>query len=397
MNRRITEIEGIRGVLSLIVLGGHIHAAPVFWFGGCMEVFFCISGFLITRIILADGGNSGFLRNYFIRRALRIWPMYYVAMVFALLVYAVTGGFNRFEPTVPFEWQPNAWAVIAPLFFLQNVEMYLNGPRAPYLLPFDHSWSVALEEQFYFSWPFLLLFGLKRMTPRARVLFAMGCLLLTVVLRWHYRDYGARAVWLLGSRLDGFVFGAVLAYIEVQLAAGFPVARVRSLFRWLWIWPALALTPFIARGYLSYYFDVQLHIPSLLLRTVLEPYFNFALLGCALVGYCAFRDDAAPVPTLSWLLNWRPLQYLGTISYSTYLLHVPIVCVLIPFLIDRYDLPFGSSVVLGFGVSLALAHMTYTFVEAQAMRLKKRFSYKAAARPATKTVDADGAVSAPAP
>lgn len=377
---RISEIEGIRGILSLIVVGGHVFIAggatgydqPLFWYAGCMEVFFCISGFLITRILLSNQGRPGFLKNYFIRRVLRIWPMYYLAMLLTIGIYLLSDGMTALGEYHP--WHPTLYEALAPVFYLQNLELYLGRPRLDYLFIFNHSWSVAVEEQFYLLWPFVTLFLLRRAPAALRLALGAGAILLSMLLRAKMIHLGTFAFWLLGTRLDGFILGALLAYAERSaLQRGAAALRLTRALRWLWLWPCLGLLPFLSMGYLG----TQWHPPKLLDRTLLDPYFNFALLGFSLVGYCLFHGTAARGNgPLARLLNLKPLAYLGTISYSTYLLHVPIIFAVSPILLEAYHLSGPWPFVIGYGLTLGLAHFSFSFVEAQAMRLKKRFAYR---------------------
>ena len=378
---RISEIEGIRGILSLIVVGGHVFIAggaidyqqPLFWYGGCMEVFFCISGLLITRILLSNQDRPGFLKNYFIRRVLRIWPMYYFGMLLTLLIYRLSDGMTALGEYHP--WHPDVYEALAPVFYLQNLELYLGHARLDYLFIFNHSWSVAVEEQFYLLWPFVTLFLLRRAPGSLRLALGAGAILLSMALRSKMAPLGTFAYWLLGTRLDGFILGALLAYAERAVLEGKAAALwLKRALRWLWLWPCLGLAPFLSMGYLG----VEWPLPGLLMKTLFDSYFNFALLGFSLIGYCLFHGTAARQNGLVVrLLNLRPLAYLGTISYSTYLLHVPIIFAVVPILLEGYHLSGIWPFVIGYGLTLALAHFSFTFIEAQAMRLKKRFSYAA--------------------
>lgn len=374
---RITEIEGIRGILSVIVVLGHMHFAPLFlyWFWGCMEVFFCISGFVITRILLENLGRPGFLRNYFIRRILRIWPMYYVAMIFAYLVHYVTAGSTNPLYGVPSEWHPQWFEVLMPLLYLQNVELYFGLERFKHLFIFDHSWSVAAEEQFYLLWPFVIALVTWKASAPTRLFTMAAGIGLAVILRTKYLGMDFTHYWLLGTRFDGFVLGAALAYLESAAFKGQKLAlRVSSAFRWLWILPLLTLTPYLSKGPGG----LPWGLPGFLGKTVFDPFFDFALLGFCLVGYCVFHGASnSGSSRVVRVLNLRPLQHLGTISYSTYLLHVPVVFALTPYLMAAYELPSIFSVIIGFGLSIGLAHFSYKFVEATAMRLKKHFAYAA--------------------
>jgi peptidoglycan/LPS O-acetylase OafA/YrhL len=376
---RISEIEGIRGILSLIVLGGHVFIAggatdyrqPLFWYGGCMEVFFCISGLLITRILLSNQGRPGFLKNYFIRRVLRIWPMYYFGMLLTLFIFWFSDGMTAMGEYHP--WHPNLYEALAPVFYLQNLELYLGHPRLHELFIFNHSWSVAVEEQFYLLWPFVTLFLLRRSPAALRLALAAGAILLSMALRSKMSPLGTFAYWLLGTRLDGFILGALLAYAERAVLDNDRAALwLKRALRWLWLWPCLALVPFMSMGYLG----MQWPLPRLLLKTLFDPYFNFALLGFSVIGYCLFHGTAANGGgPLVRLLNLRPLAYLGTISYSTYLLHVPIIFAVVPILLDAYQLSGIWPFLISYGLTLSLAHFSFSFIEAQAMRLKQRFAY----------------------
>jgi peptidoglycan/LPS O-acetylase OafA/YrhL len=285
----------------------------------------------------------------------------------------VTAGSTNPLYGMPSEWDPAWYEVVMPLIYLQNVEMYFGVERFKYLFIFDHSWSVAVEEQFYLVWPFVLLLLLNRASVVTKLFMMAAGLLLATVLRIKYWDGGAWYFWLLGTRFDGFIFGTALAFLEFAVIRKQPLVLMAvGTFRWLWLLPVLLLAPYLIQGYIPGSFV----IPGFLFKTALNPFFGFGLLGFCLVGYCVFYDRAR-ARSINWVgfLNWRAMQHLGTISYSTYLLHVPIVFAVAPYLIMSYDLPPYFKGIIGFGLSIGLAHFTFNFVEAQAMRLKKSFKY----------------------
>ena len=153
-------MDGLRGLAVLIVLlfhttgGANSHFLPLHIFGEIIQagwvgvtLFFVLSGFLITGILWDSKGEAHWWRNFYMRRSLRILPLYYFALVLVLLAATYVGTFHE------------AFAKIwSPALFLQNIP----GPNRNIFYdssPFElvHFWSLAVEEQFYLVWPLLLL------------------------------------------------------------------------------------------------------------------------------------------------------------------------------------------------------------------------------------------------
>ena len=360
----VSEIDGVRGFLSLVVLLAHLNPlnpAWILWAHASMDAFFCISGFVITRILLSHLGRPGFYRSYLARRALRIWPMYYVGLLFAATVFFLLG---VKDPRTGSEiaWTPHWYEVVLPFVFLQNTEGYFSANSFAYLPLFNHSWSVAIEEQYYFLWPLLLpvFFGGRSLT------FRVMLLALALSLSFAFRVSGWSALLLL-SRLDGFIFGGCLAYWEVRrhyFAA--------NAFRWLWVIPVAFVTPQV----MSAYGLAEVALSPLIRKIVFDQTFWFALLTCALLGFCIFANPAESRRNLLVrLLNLPVLRHLGVISYSTYILHVPIVFSIVPYLTEQFGLPAWSRYPLGIFGSVGLAHLTYKAIEWPMLRLKDRYEY----------------------
>src|SRR5262249_22237213 len=153
-----------------------------------VDLFFILSGFLITTIILEHANEGGFLWNFYARRSLRIWPIYYLT----LLAFAVSFPVWSSQPSM--EWLPFY------LTYTQNIQHYwFGGASDPECLV--HLWTLAIEEQFYLIWPLmLLLLGRRWLIPLCLALMAMSAM-----ARWagfHEK--------ILIARCDGFAMGAVL-------------------------------------------------------------------------------------------------------------------------------------------------------------------------------------------
>lgn len=160
-HRRLPALDGLRGLAVLMVFSLHVGGGakstffPLHWFGEiCKQgwtgvtLFFILSGFLITGILWDSRGEPHWWRNFYTRRMLRIFPLYYGSLALVLVAAALAGTFTIALSRI--------WS---PLFFLQDIPgraaACINHDGSP--LQLSHFWSLAVEEQFYLGWPFLLL------------------------------------------------------------------------------------------------------------------------------------------------------------------------------------------------------------------------------------------------
>lgn len=160
-HRRLVPLDGLRGLAVLIVFiyhmggGASSRVAAVHWFGLVVRqgwtgvtLFFILSGFLITGILWDSRGEEHWWRNFYTRRVLRIFPLYYASLLIVLIGAAYVGTFHVALSRI--------WS---PVLFLQDVPgraaAAIVNTGSP--MPLEHFWSLAVEEQFYLVWPFLLL------------------------------------------------------------------------------------------------------------------------------------------------------------------------------------------------------------------------------------------------
>ena len=161
---RIPELDALRGAAALAVVVFHANARWLRWGWASVDLFFVLSGYLITAIILRHGDRPGFLACFYARRALRIWPLYFLAVG---LVAAAS----------PWLALPPDWAALPyTLTFTQGVPEYWTGSATPGFSPYlGHAWTLAVEEQFYLIWPALLLaVGRARVIPLAMGIAAVS-------------------------------------------------------------------------------------------------------------------------------------------------------------------------------------------------------------------------------
>ena len=204
--KHIPVLDGLRGVALAMVLALHACGSlfGLGWIG--VDLFFVLSGFLITGILLDSRRDLASLKTFFIRRSLRIFPLYYLALSIAFVVspylsFPVTGA--EVELTRQIRSEPWYW------LYLQNWMFGLRGWPENELL--THLWSLAVEEQFYLIWPPIVIFGGRRVV--------IGCAILAIPVSIFFRVYGADLFgWqypyfytLTICRIDTLMVGAVIA------------------------------------------------------------------------------------------------------------------------------------------------------------------------------------------
>lgn len=289
------EIDGIRAIAVISVLLFHLEYK--FIPGGFVgvDVFFVISGYLITQLIYKDAhaGNFSFKRFY-IRRVKRLAPAL-IAVLFA--TFAISCVF-----LTPDHFQRFAGALLSSLLSVSNIFFWLESgyfDASAELKPLLHTWSLSVEEQFYFVWP-ALIFLCRKQSPRVLlgVFLVLGVISLLAAKMLNAQQPSA-TFFLMPFRVYEFALGAGLAMLPM---AGVIKGRMREL---------ACLAGLLMVGYSVLYFDKTTPFPDL-----------YALVPC--VGaVLLIAGGGAPITGL--LLRNSLSVWLGKISYSLYLVHWPIV------------------------------------------------------------------------
>jgi peptidoglycan/LPS O-acetylase OafA/YrhL len=345
LGQRLPALDGLRGLAVLAVVGFH-GGAPLAGGGFIgVDVFFVLSGFLITSIIateqLTTGGIN--LRNFYMRRVLRLAP----ALLLLLAVYA--GGSVAFSKTA----SRNLIDALITLCYATNwARAYsLHAP-----LDLGHTWSLSIEEQFYLTWPLLLSWLLPRL-GRARTLrvtlgLAGGAWLARAVLVWkgstELRVYSG-----LDTHADGLLLGCALALAGLSNHVS---NTRRALSPYV---PAVALAVLCAFLVLGSWNSRGMFLAG---------YAAVNVAAATLIGSIATGTAEGSASRVSSLLRFRPLTWIGTISYGVYLWHYPIFRIL-------KALGFSRWPRLGIGMTLtfAVASLSFYLLERPALRMKKRF------------------------
>ncbi len=341
--RRITELDGLRAFAIMPVM--LIHFAPergplaflfapsqAGWVG--VDLFFVLSGFFITTILLSSVGKPNFYRTFILRRARRILPLYYVALTcFTLAVYVQRDPATRHALLA---WGGAGWFYL----FVGNVRTAIEN-KFPPVFSFVPLWSLQVEEQFYLLYP-LLIATTTRATLR-KVL--IGCILAAPLLRlaelFVQPANDVAAYVLTPFRMDALALGGLVALVAFEGT----LPRYVRLARIVLIVATLAT--------LGILIGVSTSISSAVMRSVGYSFVDSAAAALLVLVL------AAPKSRLCAALRFAPLVYIGQISFGLYLLHVPAAYVVRSAVSQVVPLKSGDT--LNLPLSLAAAFVTAAF------------------------------------
>ena len=278
------QLDGLRALSVLLVVTVHMHERIWSWLAGELgvSVFFVLSGFLITTLALREEEARGRLcvRAFFVRRAFRILPVYYVALgLYCLLILGLK--------LVPAKVEPMRAVLPYYLTYFQEVPFFLGDASGG--IPLYHSWSLGIEEKFYLLWPlfaFVLAFGRPRLRVYGTLVLAVATL--TVPLAPAY----ARLV----AAYFPILVGCVLAFL-MHGERGF--TAVRTVARPTTFWIAVCVTLHAASPHVDGLHEAYVIAVAVLLASLMSVESRWTR-----------------------VLSVRPLVFVGTLSYGIYLMHV---------------------------------------------------------------------------
>jgi peptidoglycan/LPS O-acetylase OafA/YrhL len=317
--QRIPSLDGLRAIsitlviLSHLVKWKHVSIGVIGNYGSLgVYVFFVLSGYLITTLLLRgyDHSSTIGLRNFYVRRAYRIFPAAFVFLAVVSILY----------------WHQMRWYhVAAAVFYVANMDL-----SRPWI--FGHLWSLSIEEQFYLLWPFAV-----KKWYRHKTVILLCVFFFTPV--FHAALYAFKT--------PGPLIGSLPVHAD-QLAIGCLLAifapRIRQI-KGYWALAMLALVILIP------WFPATSAARTLFMLFVLRPLLNLSI-ACLVL-------HVIQVPY--GVLNWTPVAWLGKISYSVYLWQ-ELFC-------SNPNLHFGYALVLP---TLACASLSYYLVERPILRLRER-------------------------
>lgn len=352
MSKRLAyspRLDGLRAIAALMVLFTHYIldvGGPGFRYGwNGVQIFFVISGYLITLILLSQKNEAAVPRlkmtaNFVIKRALRLFPVYYLYITVLVIISVYTGLWLTKEGTL--------WHFYT---YTQNYLFLKEGFQSSLI---SHTWSLAVEEQFYLFWPFVIFF-----IPRRAELWVLIAVFLTGIaskiyfIHFYYTPGTVKGVTLI--HFDMLGAGALLAYcMYYQVEA---VKKFMNRYSTLLFVAGLAVS--LTQTITGYEDAVLLPL-------------SLAVMAVALVFMCTHKTNAAKYS----ILEWPVLVRIGKISYGVYLYHKPV-----PYFVKAVLSRLGwlehvhpvLLFILCFAITIGIAAASWHFFERRFLRLKERF------------------------
>lgn len=355
---RIKELDGLRGLAVIAVLNDHYLS----WFPalgarfGCLgvDLFFVLSGFLITSILLELRNEKRYFAVFYSRRALRILPPYFLGLAVYMAASAAAGT----------PGSSKLWA--SYIFYYSSLinarPLYLSGAvRVPVIVAFGLMvlWSLSVEELYYTVWAPLIRFAGRRAFSTILLLMIVAAPL----IRWIFYSPDHQIIYTFYGRMDGLAYGSAVALIfsQHQKFSG----RWLQWERWidraaLVVAPVSAIFWLVSRGRLT----VLVCSAGIMLADL-----SFALILCTLLRRAGGEQFWVRI------LRMRPLRSVGMVSYSLYLFHYPLKIASADFLRNMHlsrRVYAVSADLLGLALSFGVAYGLWYGMESRILRWKDR-------------------------
>lgn len=378
----IPALDGVRGLAILLVLIFHFsqfaydksagglqgivqRLTGAGWIG--VDLFFVLSGFLITSILCEAVGTKGYFKNFYARRTLRIFPLYFGTLVVAFVILPLIFGYApEYAPIYKDQWA--LW-------------VYLQNFIAIDWQSFSHFWSLAVEEHFYLVWPAVLFFFGRRGAMVACVLMIVGAIALrtyrVTMLPQTYMNTQATYLWTL-CRMDSLAIGSLLALAVNGVATD--LVRFRRYAPWLLIAAAAGCVAMFYK-YGSFAYQGSLQWPHKWIQAV---GYTTVAIGAAALLVLTVTSGRDQLLGRAFSANW--LRFLGKYSYGIYVIHSFIHHAMMdaypigrikPMVGGSYWLAYGVYLAVATSLSIGLALLSWHLYEKHFLKLKKYFEYRA--------------------
>lgn len=334
-----------------------------------VTLFFVLSGFLITYLLLAEADQTDTINvgKFYLRRILRIWPLYYLVVFLGFVAIPLAfNGFTLHITGYPFTFQDPNYGLKLFLFLvlLPNIAYAIFPGRAPN----DHLWSIGVEEQFYLMWPLLVRLFRKHLFWLLYTIILIKIIALVIVGHlFQQTGWNIQSPWLhlyrflANFRLEAMAIGGLGALVVFR--------NTQPILRILYSWPVKLVTvAFLIANIAGWHYDFSSREFTL-----------FEMVSA--VFYCLFILNIAANPKPLYRLEHPVFTWLGNISYGLYMLHPLVLAVTLHVFrqigVDDgsnplfYNLVLYGLVVLG---SIALSTFSYFTFERFFLQLKDRFA-----------------------
>jgi peptidoglycan/LPS O-acetylase OafA/YrhL len=340
------NLDGTRGIAAMMVLVHHffffkdssylanidIYQKYTEYGQHGVSLFFVLSGFVITRILINTRNNPKYFKTFYRRRVLRILPLYYLYLLFVFFFMPIilNSQFVNFKLQLPYYlYMQN---------FLDVLGIKASGP--------GHYWSLAIEEHFYLIWPLVIYL----VQPKHLWKIFGFSIVIIFIIRYIMLSNGLPINHFTFTRFDQLLFGAALSLLEYNGFFKNKKAAAYFIIIGLLIFPIAEII---------YLFQKYFFLAKEMVKTTMLALFFFSV-----IGYLVTSKERT---IINRILSSKILQYLGKISYGLYIWHVSVL-----FVLNKYALTgiVILDLLLLSGISIIVAHISFKYFERYFLKLK---------------------------
>jgi peptidoglycan/LPS O-acetylase OafA/YrhL len=363
MNNRISELDGLRGIAILLVISFHyinnqlINSQDIWgkflakitsfgWVG--VDLFFVLSGFLITTILIKNKKSEKYFSTFYIRRIVRIVPTYFLLLFFFVIIisspcfsanYFLSG--NNIIPL---------WS-----YFTMTHNFYMGRLGNMGNSALSVSWSIGIEEQFYIIFPFIVYFLKEKYLPILLVLL----IILASIFRAQFNGWIPTYVYL-HCRMDSICFGALIAYLNIH----------RDMKRWVSLYSKWLITLFLIDVLVCAFLYIKYNDLGSIKHTLFALLFSIALIF-------ALIDKKTLYGTI---LRNKILTQIGAMSYSLYLFHYIILGLFQDLIGNKTGIVIQNKMdfIVSIGAlffAFVLSMVTFNLIETPLVNYGKKYKY----------------------
>lgn len=368
-SKHIPELDGLRGIAILMVMMAHffnvdeaqllIHypflgpfLTKISMFGTKgVELFFILSGYLITRILIHSADSQNYFKSFFIRRILRIFPLYYLILLISFFIIPFFSSIpTDAEPIFKEQWK--LWSYVSNVHFFHFVEW-----DTPNFVNFGHFWTLSVEEHFYLLWPFLIFF-----IPIHTLAKWMWGIFFISLISWLLASLHPFFGWTTLTQSGSLVLGGIIAYYEFS-NQNYLLKLTAWLKSNLFLLIVIFLIAIFIPRSLGFFRDFFIHI--------------LALIGFSAVLILSLHQKSK-ILTAQWLI------FIGKISYGIYIFHAWLRPFYKTYFYQKWVILYGPShvleitaayTVLSILISVLFAWISWEIFEKHLLKLKRTFTY----------------------
>ncbi len=373
---RVNDLDGMRGLATVLVVSYHVFKRGDYfttngvlhfitsltlygWYA--LDTFFVLSGFLITGILLRTKGEQHFYRNFYVRRSLRVFPLYYFTLIVILSLM----------PLLDSEYVAQIPGILPYLLFYQQNWLYFWG-NLHLTIFLSVTWSLAIEEQFYLLWPVVANILRKEALVKLCVSIISVSILARIIGVAFFADVPKLKFFFYYNtftRMEEIAFGALLAIAFTYPEWKSKLSKIAYPV-FLVTYPALLILEVVTNTGTPH--------PAYNMTLTLVGYTLAAVFAAALITTLTTRSKTSVIRRI---FRNKVLVFIGDHSYSIYLFHAPVCLVLLDLLWRNGFRGWYIMIIyiaLSFGITVIISLLTYRFVEKPALDLKRYFEYKEA-------------------